>query len=355
MNAIDPHTARQRADSGRAGNCPASTEVTVAECLEQVLVQHGIQVLPLLPGGPLTPLLEAVHRRGRLRTVLCRHESGAVMMADGYFRLSRRLAAVAVTAGPGLSNAVTAVALAHEEQIPLLLISAQVASECLGRTAAQELDTVTLLRSVTKASLALESARRTQATLSNLLRVAISGRPGPVHLSVPANLWRQRATIEPTRLPRTRPRPSDPRSIHTALQLLERAKQPVLLAGYGVVQSQAHQELLGLAQRLPHLQVACTPRSKGVFPESHPQSLGVFGFAGHARAETAMLDDSDLVLVVGSRLGEISSSSWDMRLGRRPLIQIDIESAEIGRNFPVEIGLVGDARELLRQLREAHS
>lgn len=329
------------------------TEVTVAECVEQVLVQHGITLLPLLPGGPLTPLLEAVHRRGRLRTVLTRHESGAVMMADGYFRRSRRLAAVAVTAGPGLSNAVTAMALAHEEQIPLLLISAQVANNIVGRTAAQELDTVTLLRPVTKASRPLLSASRTQATLSDLLRIAVSGRPGPVHLSVPGDLWRQATSIEPTRLPRTRPRPTDPRSIRAAIDLLRQAQRPVLLAGYGVVQSQAHEELLGLAKCFAGLRVACTPRAKGVFPESHPQTLGVFGFAGHALAERALLDDSDLALIVGSRLGEISSSSWDSRLGQRPLIQIDIEGAEIGRNFPVELGLVGDARELLRQLREA--
>jgi acetolactate synthase-1/2/3 large subunit len=329
--------------------------VSVAECVEQVLVQHGISVLPLIPGGPLTPLLEAVHRRGRLRTVLCRHESGAVMMADGYFRASRRLAAVAVTAGPGLSNAVTAMALAHEEHIPLVLISAQIATDCQGRTAAQELDTVTLLRSVTKASRGLESARRTQATLSDLLRIAVSGRPGPVHLSIPGDVWRQRATVEPTRLPRTRPRPTDARSLSAAFQMLERARRPVLLAGYGVVQSQAHDELQELAKRLSNIAVACTPRAKGAFPESHQQALGVFGFAGHARAERAVLDESDLVLVVGSRLGEISSSSWDVRLGRRPLIQIDIESAEIGRNFPVELGLVGDARELLRGLREVQS
>lgn len=272
------------------------------------------------------------------------------MMADGYYRASRRPAAVAVTAGPGLSNAVTAVALAHEEHIPLVLISAQVARDCLGRTAAQELDTVTLLRPVTKASLPLLSARRTQATLRDLLRLASSGRPGPVHLSVPADLWRESTTLEPTRLPHTRPRPIDARSLSAALELLQTARQPVLLAGYGVVQSQAHEELLSLVTGVPRLRVACTPRAKGVFPESHAQSLGVFGFAGHERAERALLDESDLVFVVGSRLGEISSSNWDQRFAERCLLQLDIEAAEIGRNFPVELGLVGDARELLRQL-----
>lgn len=338
-----------------SAGCNATTEVSVAECVEHVLVQHGIRVLPLLPGGPLTPLLEAVHRRGRLRPVLCRHESGAVMMADGHYRLSRRLAAVAVTAGPGLSNAVTAVALAHEEHIPLLIISAQVATDCHGRTAAQELDTVTLLRPVTKASRALSAALRAQASLNDLFRIATSGRPGPVHLSVPSDLWRQRARIEPAPLPRTRPRPTDARSIRQAHERIACAQRPVVLAGYGVVQSQAHDELAKLVMRWPHVRVACTPRAKGVFPESHSQSLGVFGFAGHLLAERAVLEESDALLVVGSRLGEISSSGWDARLGQRPILQVDIESAEIGRNFPVELGLVGDARELLRQLREVQS
>lgn len=347
MSAMEAQQTKDRATPGRD-----TASVTVAECVEQTLVQHGIVVMPLLPGGPLTPLLEAVHRRRRLRTVLCRHESGAVMMADGYYRLSRRLAAVAVTAGPGLSNAVTAVALAHEEHIPLLIISAQVATGIHGRTAAQELDTVTLLRPVTKVSRALASAARTQATVSDLLRIATSGRPGPVHLSVPADVWRQAASMQPTRLPRTRPRPTDARSIRQARELIQAALKPIVLAGYGVVQSQAHAELMSMVEHLPHLRVACTPRAKGVFPESHARSVGVFGFAGHPRAEAAVLEESDLVVVVGSRLGEISSSSWDVRLGQRAILQLDIESAEIGRNFPVELGLVGDARELLRQLRE---
>lgn len=350
MSVIQPPSS-----SSPAAGCHEARDATVAECVEHVLVQHGIRVLPLLPGGPLTPLLEAVHRRGRVRTVLCRHESGAVMMADGHYRLSRRLAAVAVTAGPGLSNAVTAVALAHEEHIPLLIISAQVATDCVGRTAAQELDTVTLLRPVTKASRALTAAARTQATLSDLFRIATSGRPGPVHLSVSSDLWKQRARVEPARLPRTRPRPTDPRSIRQAWQLVARAERPVVLAGYGVVQSQAHEELVKLVRGWPRLRVACTPRAKGVFPESHPQSLGVFGFAGHPSAERALLEESDMLLVIGSRLGEISSAGWDVRLGERPIVQIDIESAEIGRNFPVELGLVGDARELLRQLGEVQS
>jgi acetolactate synthase-1/2/3 large subunit len=186
-----------------------------------------------------------------------------------------------------------------------------------------------------------------------LIRIATSGRPGPVHLSVPADVWRQHSNVQPIRLPRTRPRPTDPRAILQALALIEAAANPVVLAGYGIIQSQAHLELMELVRRFPLLRVACTPRAKGAFPESHPQSLGVFGFAGHETAEQAVLEESDLVLVAGSRLGEISSSCWDARIAERPIIQIDIESAEIGRNFPVELGLVGDARELLRQLREA--
>jgi acetolactate synthase-1/2/3 large subunit len=326
--------------------------MNVAECLEEVLAQHGVTVLPLLPGGPLMPFLRAVHARRRVKTVLCRHESAAVMMADGYYRLSHRVAAVAVTAGPGLSNTVTAVALAHAEQIPLVLISAQVATECDGRTAAQELDSVTLLRPVTKASRGLWAPRRAQAVLTDLIRIAVSGRPGPVHLSVPADAWGRSLELAPHGAALLHSRACDFSTTHTVTDLLQRAARPVLLAGYGVVQSQASRELLALASALPRLRVACTPRAKGVFPESHPSSLGVFGFAGHARAEHALLEDNDLLLVVGSRLGEIASSSWDERLGRQRLIQIDIEPAEIGRNFPVELGMVGDAKLLLGRLAE---
>ena len=327
----------------------AASAPTVADHVEDALFSMGIEVLPMLPGGPLMPLLRAIHHKARIRPVLGRHEAGVAMMAEGQHRASGRLGAIAVTAGPGVTNAISGVSLAHSEQMPLLVISAQVADALRGRSAAQELDTVRLLQPITKASSELRSARRVGPVLRELAALALSGRPGPVHLSVPANLWLQSAAPEPSGAHWPPPGRCDV-DASTVRRLLERASAPVLLAGYGVVRARASEALLALAAQLPRLRVACTPRAKGAFPESHPHSVGVFGFAGHERAERAVLEEADLVVVVGSRLGEIASAGYDTRLSRRCLVQVDLEPAEIGRNYRVDAGVIADARGFLDAL-----
>ncbi len=316
---------------------------TVAECIESVLVANGISLMATIPGGPLMPMLKAIHDRGRIRAVLTRHESGAAMLAEGYARVRGEPALVAVTAGPGLSNAATGIALAHREQTPLVVLSAQVPNAWNGRDAAQELDGVRLLEPITKISLTLSCPERAQSVLEHLVRVARSGRPGPVHLSVPANLWSRSSNYEP-------PRPLQLIAAGTGIgahqaaelvRLFEQAQRPCVLAGRGVLMAHAEEALLELARRCPQLRVACTPRSKGAFPEGHPQSLGVFGFAGHENAERALLDESDVLFILGSRLGEITSLNWDERFKRPTLVQVDICESEIGKNFPVALGIVG--------------
>ncbi len=342
-------------------------QLTVAECIERVLVEHGINVAATIPGGPLMPLLRAFHEKGRIKSLITRHESSAAMLAEGYQRVSKTPAVVALTAGPGVSNAATGVALAMAEQTPLVVISAQVATSWYGRGAAQELDTLRLLEPITKASATLIDPSRTQAVLEYLIRVATTGRGGPVHLSVPSNVWAERCLFH-IRKPSVKEASREPSAgagkgvapqlvqvrtsdgLGDVMERIERAQSPCVLAGRGVVLAGAELELLALAERFPKLRVACTPRSKGAFPEGHAQSLGVFGFAGHARAEQTLLEDSDLVIVLGSRLGEITSLGWDERFRNVDLVQIDIEPAELGRNFPIQHGVAGDIRWALRAL-----
>jgi acetolactate synthase-1/2/3 large subunit len=324
-----------------------NSTLSVADCIERVLVEQGVRFLATIPGGPLMPLLRSVHFRQHIHPVLARQETGAVLLAEGYARATRCLPAVAVTAGPGVTNATTGIALAHVEHTPMVIISAQVATGWYGRGAAQELDTVRLLEPITKASLALTEPTRAQSTLEYLLRVAQAGRAGPVHLSVASNLWNQPCRYTSRNGYNLTNSAAEPAS-DALLHVLTEARAPCILAGRGVVLADAHSELLALAERYPKLRVASSPRAKGVFPESHPQSLGVFGFAGHPGAEQALLDESDIVIVLGSRLGEITSLGWDERFTQRCLVQIDLDPAEIGKNFSVALGIACDIRRVLR-------
>jgi acetolactate synthase-1/2/3 large subunit len=335
---------------------PACTnELTVAQAIARELVNRDIDLVFGIPGGPLMPATEALSNEPRLRQVLARHEAGAAQMADGYFRATGRIAAVAVTAGPGTTNLMTALALAYREHVPMLVLAAQVSTSSYGLGAAQELDTRELLRPITKQSVELTNAGRIVDTLNDLLRIALTPRQGPVALIVPTDLFRRPAPSKPPplvgRSASTRTvRACDPAEVEVLAALLKRARRPFVLAGRGAVLSGAGAELRALADCRPDLLFAATPRAKGIFPEDHAQSSGVLGLGGHVSAEEGALEQADLLIVLGTRLGEISSAGWDPRFRSRRIVQVDIDSTELGRVFPVELGITGDIRTVLRSL-----
>lgn len=329
-----------------------ATDVTVAQAIEHTLWTHGVKDLMMVPGGPLMPFLEAVYQYDRIKPHLATHEVGATLMAEGYYRASRRMAATAVTAGPGLTNTSTAVALAHRELTPLFLISAQVSSRHYGRGAAQELDTVRLLEPITKASVALHNPDRAVEVTSELLRLATQHRSGPVHLSVPSDVFRQRFAGRLPQAPPRLPRQCDPSGVSALATRLLQAKNPVWIAGKGTVDANASAQLLRLSERCPKLRFAATPRAKGVVPESWARYLGVYGFSGDEAAERYVHDKADLIIVSGSRLGEITSAGWSLMTVKAPVVQLDLEATELGRMLPVEIALVGDIERLLDHLND---
>jgi acetolactate synthase I/II/III large subunit len=188
-----------------------------------------------------------------------------------------------------------------------------------------------------------------------MLRTAFAGRPGSVHLSIPADLAKQKIPYEIIPPEKYRPRSAvlDFEAVKRAAKLLAAANRPCLLVGHGVRLSQADGELMQLAERLG-IPVATTLKGKSAFPENHPLSLGVFGFAGHPLAEAYLLSgEVDVLVVVGSSLGEFQTHSWDKRLmPQKALIQIDIDPMEMGKNYPVDVGIVGDAKAVLRSLTD---
>jgi acetolactate synthase I/II/III large subunit len=276
---------------------PASSIRTVSaiELLLRYLEGEGVTHIFGIPGGPLMPLYEALFDRRRIRPILTRHEEGAAFMADGYARVSGRLGLCCTTTGPGATNALTGLACAYRDSVPILILTAQIATSAFGKGAAQEssplgIDIVDLYKTTTKASVMLVSPEKMADMARHLLRTAFSGRPGPIHLSLPADMVKSPVPID-IRLPveyRPQSEHFDRKSVKEAAKRLIRARRPVILAGYGVHLSRAYAELRSLAEKL-RIPVATTPKAKGVFPEDHVLSLGVFGLAGSPQADAILL------------------------------------------------------------------
>lgn len=330
----------------------------VVDIFLRYLKAEGVRVVFGIPGGLLYPLFEAVECDEDMRLVMSKHEEGAAFMADGYARVGRALSLCAGTSGPGATNLMTGVACAFADGVPMLVVTGQAASHALGKGAAQEtsredIDIVAMFGPVTKYSAMVTSAESMPGHLRRALRQALTGRRGPVHLNVPVDVW-EKPLREEWFDPRTyRPETQvfDRTAVQRAVSILMKAKRPVVLAGSGVASAHAEDHLRTLAELLP-ARVATSPRGKGLFPEDHPLSLGILGFAGHREARDTILGDGvDVLLTVGASLNETTTLNWHpgLRTGKT-LLQLDIDPDRIGRNYPVDLPLVGDAQTILVEL-----
>lgn len=342
-----------KADEG-AGSGPSA----VIDVFLRYLKAEGVDRVFGIPGGLLHPLFEWLEADDDLELIVPKHEEGAAFMADGFARTSGRLAVCAGTAGPGATNLLTGVSCAFADGVPMLVITGQAASHALGKGAAQEtaredMDIVAMFRPVTKYSAMVTSAETFSQHLRRALRQALTGRPGPVHLNVPVDVW-EKPLEEDWFEPATyRPKTTtfDRRALQRAAELLLDASHPVILAGAGVRQAKAAEHVIALAELLP-ARVATSPRGKGVFPETHHLSLGVLGVAGHpAASQTVLSNEVDVLLTLGASLNETTTLNWhpDLRPSRA-LIQCDVDVDRIGRNYPVDVPLVGDVMTIVTEL-----
>jgi acetolactate synthase-1/2/3 large subunit len=322
------------------------------------LKAEGVTHVFGIVGGLLYPFFVAIENDADLTLVHAKHEGGAAFMADGYARTTGKLAVCAGTSGPGSTNLVTGVACAFADGVPMLVVTGQAASHALGKGAAQEtaredIDIVEMFRPITKYSAMVTGPDTLSHHLRRALRQALTGRRGPVHLNIPVDLWGQFAEEDwfDPRTYRPETRGFDRRAVQRAADVLLGAERPVLLVGSGVAAAGAEEHLRALAELLP-ARVATTPRAKGIFPEDDPLSLGILGNAGHRDARDTILgDDVDVLFTVGASLGETSTFNWTPRLlPSRALIQLDVDADRIGRNYPVDIPLVGDAQAILVEL-----
>ncbi|MBI3890312.1 MAG: thiamine pyrophosphate-binding protein [Candidatus Wallbacteria bacterium] len=330
-----------------------------AETLIRYLEREDVRYVFGMPGSPLGALFEAFNGSS-IRPVLVKHETCAAFIADGYARFSGKIGVCIGTTGPGVTNLVTGVATALGDGVPLLVLTGQVPTGVFGRGAFQEATTATfsaseLLRPVTKMSEMVIEPSLLPRLLRRALRMAQTGKTGPVALNFPANVLSAQVTDDCPDSPfdyRTKNRTFDRRMVLKAAKVLLKAQRPVILAGSGVGVSGAEEELRLLSEELS-IPVATTPKAKGCFPDDHPLALGIFGFAGHPRADRYVHREADMVLVAGSSLGQWETDNFAESLTGKTLVQIDIDPTEIGKNYPIEVGLQGDAQVILKELRFA--
>jgi acetolactate synthase-1/2/3 large subunit len=331
---------------------------TVSELLLHYLREAGTEYIFGVPGLTLEPFLISCNKSGTITPILAKHEEGAAFMADGYARVRGTIGACFATSGPGATNLVSGVATSYSDEVPVVAITGQIPTFTNRRGTIQDstakgIDSVELFRPITKNSSCIISSHSAQYDIEQVLSIALTGRKGPVHLSIPKDI--QMAEIELPAMPSRYVPPSteffDRRLVIDAARELVNADNPVILVGAGAVHSGAMADILELAMML-NIPVATTPHAKGAIPEDHPLSLGVLGWAGSPAAEGYVKSGTvDVLLVIGSSLNQMTTLSWDPRLApTRCLIHVNIDPTIIGVNYPAQIPLVGDALTITNEI-----
>jgi acetolactate synthase-1/2/3 large subunit len=332
-------------------------KISTASLLLQYMEGEGVEYLFGIPGTTMVPLYAAINKQNAIKPILSKHEEGAAFMADGYARVSGGIGVCYATSGPGATNLVTGVANAYMDNVPMLVITGQVPTSIYGKGTFQDstkdgVDSLAMLNPLTKYSTMVISKYKMPDTIREAFRIALSGKKGPVHISYPKDIME--AEIEDNLLPpktyRVKSEYFDRRLVIDATRKLIDAKKPAMIIGSGVIASEAVSEVMELAEML-NIPVATSPKGKGAFPEKHDLALGVMGWCGSPAAEEYLMGDIDVLLVVGAGLNQVTTFSWDPKLKPSDcLIQIDIEPSQIGKNYPVDIALVGDAAAVLSEI-----
>jgi acetolactate synthase I/II/III large subunit len=351
-----PPTSRRSLEE--VGAPSSRSAVPLALQLVDELRAHGVDTVFGIPGGAVSPIYAALLKRTDVRVINAKHETGAVFMAMGYSIATGNSSVVVTTAGPGITNASTGVASAFYDSVPVLLLAGEVPTTAFGRGALQEssptgLDAVGLMRPITKMAAQISRPDAGVAILRKALSTMQSGRKGPAFLSLPLNIGAVQGTNNPITGRAHTAYEIDGAGCDRCFDLLSRAKSPLILAGAGARGARSRRLLAHLAEATG-APVAVSPKGKGVFPEDHPLYLGVFGFGGHESVIDYLTGGVDVLFVCGSGLNDFSTNSWSPLLkGTQAFLQSDIDAAQLGKNYPIDLGLLGPADVILdRMLRD---
>ena len=325
------------------------------ECLHKV----GVTDMFGYPGGAVIPIYDEIYSFEKIKHYFARHEQGAVHAADGYARVSGKVGVCLATSGPGATNLVTGIMTAHMDSIPLLAITGQVRSNLLGRDAFQETDIVGITVPITKGNYLVQNIKDIPRIIKEAYFIASTGRPGPVLVDIPNDIQQQEISYDefnklfdkeiqlegydPTYV-------GHPVQIKRALSLIKKAKKPLIIAGAGVIKSQASKELFELANKMD-MPVTTTLLGLGAFPENHDLSLGMLGMHGTVPANYAT-DEADLVIAAGIRFDDRIAGNPSKFCERAKIIHIDIDPAEIDKNKKADVPIVGDLKNVLSEINK---
>ena len=331
-------------------------ELNGAQIVIQSLKDEGVEYIFGYPGGAVLHLYDAIFQQDDVKHILVRHEQGATHAADGYARSTGKPGVVLVTSGPGATNAVTGIATAYMDSIPMVVISGQVPSSVIGSDAFQEVDMVGITRPCVKHNFLVKDVTKIAETIKKAFYVATTGRPGPVVIDIPKDI-----TAPDVKVPYHYPKKVEMRSyqpattgnkaqIKKAIELLLTAQRPIIYSGGGVVLGDGSQELIELAHTLGY-PVTQTLMGLGAFPSTDKQFIGMLGMHGTYEANMTM-HESDLILAIGARFDDRVTGKLDLFCPYAKIIHVDIDPASISKTVKVDVPIVGEVKLVIRQLIE---
>ena len=328
---------------------------TGAQVLCEGLIHHGVEKIFGIPGGAILPLYGTLSEYPELDHILVRHEQGASHAADGFSRITGKTGVCFATSGPGATNLITGMATAMMDSSPMIAITGQVSRPGIGKDSFQEIDITGASLPVTKHNYLVMNADEIPRVLKEAFIIANTGRPGPVLIDIPRDVFTEEFDFDNKFwdedikiLGYNPPKFADNPKIDKALELIDESKKPVILAGHGIIISKAYDELLELAESA-QIPVITTLLGISSFPENHVLSLSFPGMHGVAWASLA-LDQADLVIAIGSRFDDRITGDTSRFATRSKKIHIDIDPAEINKNIEVDVALIGNAKDILKQM-----
>ncbi len=335
----------------------AVKKMTGAQILIECLKNKGIDTVFGYPGGAVLPIYDALYREKSIRHVRTSHEQGAAHAADGYARVTGKIGVCFSTSGPGATNLVTGIATAYMDSVPIVAFTGQVPLNLIGKDSFQEVDITGITLPITKHNYMIKKTEDIPRIVEEAFEVASSGRPGPVLVDIPKDVaareieFEDRGSLGKRILKNPLTHDSfDLEQIEEIVEAVVTSKTPVLYAGGGVNISGAHKELVEIAERC-QIPVTTTLMGIGAFPPDHPLYLGMLGMHGTVYANYAVTN-CDLLIAVGARFDDRVVGKIEEFAPKAKIIHIDIDPAEIGKNVPVNIGILGDVKKVLIKLLE---
>ena len=318
------------------------------------LLREGVEVIFGLPGGAILPLYQTLPEYPQLRHILVRHEQGAAHAADGYARVTGKPGVAWATSGPGATNLVTGIATAQMDSVPMVIVTGQVSRASIGSDAFQETDTTGITLPITKHNYLVMNAADIPRAIKEAFHIASTGRPGPVLVDIPKDVLMEEAEFvypDEVDLPGYKPTlEGHPAQIKRAAKLIAEAQRPVILAGHGIIISQAYEEVRELAEKA-QVPVITTLLGIGSFPDDHLLCVGMPGMHGMAYASLA-IEEADLLIALGMRFDDRITGKTAAFAINSKKIHIEIDPSEIGKNVNVDVPIVGDLKLVLRELNK---